>query len=397
MNCKPNINNALVYDIGLAMIRAGHAGEGFPSISQPSCVATKPNPENGELNLYFNDNYLYSNTQHFDVSCLVNESYFINDPTLFTNYLNWTYNYLSVDPTDRNVLFTRPAHLASSDHNLLWSKNLCEICFETIGHPSVCITPDATLASYAHCVQTSLVVDFGWSCVRVIPVLEGKIQPDCAQVHPIGGLVLSQLLCEQLKSRLDSTMPNEKSLNPEKNENALRWSEGQVELYKRKITTDIIHTCCTFARNTIDEDYLYFLPGQSPADMKREMKLMSSLHFQLIGEDDKKENLLPELIKKSIDLSPDDYKRNLWNNIVTSGGFSSLNSFIAKLQNELKKIADPTFDVKVHYPMHQAIAGDFLVWTGGSIFASSSIFPNFCVSKSEYQENGESIVRVKCS
>ena len=65
--------------------------------------------------------------------------------------------------------------------------------------------------------------------------------------------------------------------------------------------------------------------------------------------------------------------------------------------DEIKAIADPTFDVKVHYPMHQVVAGDFNVWTGGSILASSSIFQNFCVTKSEWDENGESIVRVKCS
>lgn len=213
MNCKPNINNTVVFDIGLAMVRAGHAGEGFPSISQPSYASLDLKSEEEESKLYFNDSYLYSRNGHFEILPLLNESYFINDKSVFTNFLNWTYEYLSVDPSDRNVLFTRPAHLAPTEHNAIWSNALCEIGFETFGHQSICITPDAVLSSYAHCIQTSVVVDFGWSCVRVVPIIEGKIQTDCIQVHPIGGLVLSQLLSEMLKSRLDSVIPKEKGLN----------------------------------------------------------------------------------------------------------------------------------------------------------------------------------------
>ena len=60
MNCKPNINNTVVFDIGLAMVRAGHAGEGFPSISQPSYASIRQELESERLQPCFNDSYLYS-------------------------------------------------------------------------------------------------------------------------------------------------------------------------------------------------------------------------------------------------------------------------------------------------------------------------------------------------
>ncbi|OHT08334.1 Actin family protein [Tritrichomonas foetus] len=386
MNCEPNIYSTVVYDIGSAMIRVGHAGEGFPVISQPSFVANKTVDENIEF--YYNDQFLYTTSNKYEVAPLIDESYTISDAGLFSSFLSWSYDQLSVDPRERFCLFTQPAHLVSTDHSRQWQKTLCEIGFEAMGNPGICISPDATLSTYAHCLQTALVVDFGWSSFRILPVIDGKVQYANAKIHPIGGFGLSQLLCEQLNVRSISLLPKNADI-----------SDGQNLLHQRKLSTDIIHNCCTFAKNTIEEDFLYFLPEQRPIDVKSEMQLISALHFNPIDSDDTTENVLPvpEMIKMAIDESPDDQKRDLWKNIVSSGGFSSLNSFIAKLKNETKKIADPVFQVQVQYPMHKMVAGDFLVWTGGSILASSHVFDRFCITKEEWEENGEAIMRVKCT
>ena len=383
MNCEPNINNAIVYDIGSAFIRSGHSGEGFPTVSQPSFAAY----DKVSNEIFYPDNYLFSVSKNYEISYLIDDHYSIPEPNNFSHFLNWTHQQLSIDPNERNCLFSQPAHLIETDHNARWQRTLCEIGFEEMNHPGISIVSDATLASYAYCLQTALVLDFGWSCMRVVPVIEGKVQHKSIMIHPIGGFGLTQLLYEQLKSRSISLVPK----NPV-------WSEDQITVNQRRIAADIIKNCCTFARNTIDEDFLYFLNDQRSIDVKSEMQLLAALHFNVIDSDNTTENVLPisEQIHQSIESVPDEYKRDLWSNVVTSGGFSSANSFISKLQSELIKVADPTFKVHVHFPMHRMVSGENMVWTGGSIFSSSMIFPKYLVSKEEWQENGDNILRVKC-
>lgn len=399
MNCEPNIHTTIVYDIGSAMIRIGFAGDAFPMISQPSFVAYKRG-EGDDISLYFEDKYLYSTTQHFDISYLINDSYSIPDPALLSHFFLWSNKYLGLNSggedsqLDAGALFTQPAHLIGSDSSFSWSKTLLEVGFENISYPSICIAADASLGCYAHCMQTATVIDFGWSSMRITPVIEGKSHPEFSRVHPIGGFGLSHLLYQQLASRSVDLSPKSFVDNPF----VSKLSEAQIAIHQRKLSTDVIHTCCTFANNALDEDFLYFLSGSGPIDLKNEMKVMSSLYFREILSDETEQNVpsLPELIKSSISDSPDQSKRDLWSNIVTCGGFSSINSFVSKVQATTKKVAGD-FDVKVHHPMHRAIEGDLVVWVGGSIFASSSIFPRFCITKSEWEENGESIINVKCT
>ncbi|KAH0785631.1 Actin family protein [Histomonas meleagridis] len=293
---------------------------------------------------------------------------------------------MSAQGSDMSALFTCPSHLASTpDHRIMWQHALCEVGFETVNFSSVSLSNDAALSAYAQCLQTATVVDFGWSCLRVVPVIEGKPQYDQIKVHPIGGYGLTQLLLQQLGSRNIAVDP--------KND---IWTQSQFELNRRKTLTEILQNCCSFASSVIDEDFLYFLNGR-PIDLKSEMTLISNLHFNQLEGDSEEDTVmpLPQLISSSINECSDTSKRKLWNNIVSSGGFSRLSSFIDKVQEELKSVADPIFDVRVLYPMHNLTGYENQVWTGGSIFSSSSIFPHFLVTKEEWFENGDSILNVK--
>jgi actin-related protein len=281
---------------------------------------------------------------------------------------------MSVDPSTFSIVYTQPAHLAG-EHNRAWARTLAELSFETFGHPAVAIVSDSVLATYAHCLQTAVVVDFGWSCLRVVPVIEGHPIISAIQVHPIGGYAFTRVLSEQLQRRHISVARRDSDLSP-----------GQLQIQDRRILEEIVQTNCTYAANTIDEDFLFFLHGR-PVDVQFEMKLLASIHFNpLSGEGEEPIATAPQMIKQAIDKCPDTAKRALWENNVTSGGFSSLTSFISTLQNETRKISDTVFDENVRYPMIERCGGRHAVWTGSSIFASSSVFPRFCVTLPQWQE-----------
>ena len=91
-----------------------------------------------------------------------------------------------------------------------------------------------------------------------------------------------------------------------------------------------------------------------------------------------------------------DVRRELYSNIVMSGGTTMFTNIETRLHNEILKNKDVPIaihnTVKVIAPPERK----FLVWIGGSILSSLSTFQNQWISKAEYQETGASIVHRKC-
>ena len=383
MNCRPNVYNAIVYDIGSATILGGQAGNLTCDVLAPSLAASTPDED---PHFSFDESRVYSEKQKCEIAQIVDDQYRIMDPSLLSSFLDFSQSRMGISQEERpetTVLYTQPAHLFG-EHNNAWQKVLAEVSFETLGHRSVSIVSDAVLATYAHCAQSAVVVDFGWSCVRVIPVIEGHVETSAIQVHPIGGYALSEILIKQLEKRSVFLRPKDRA--------------GQVEMIERRTCVNMLEGSCSYAENTIDEDFLYFVDGR-PLDVQFEMKLVAAIHFnelKLSDSDGDSVTSLPHMIKAAIDECPDHAKRQLWANIVTSGGFSKMTGFIGRLHSELEKIADPVFKVSVQFPMSQLSAGKNTVWTGGSIFASCDrVFGRFCVTKDEWNEVGEPAMQIK--
>ena len=100
---------------------------------------------------------------------------------------------------------------------------------------------------------------------------------------------------------------------------------------------------------------------------------------------------LQNLVKTTISECDKDIRRDLLQNIVTSGGCSNLMNFGNRLQEELNE-AHPSESIKIEERQHR----EFLPWLGGSMLSSLGSFQNMWVSKQEYVENGLGIIDKKC-
>ncbi|KAJ0402415.1 hypothetical protein ATCC90586_000013 [Pythium insidiosum] len=87
-----------------------------------------------------------------------------------------------------------------------------------------------------------------------------------------------------------------------------------------------------------------------------------------------------------------DIRRDLYCNIVLSGGSTMFPGISERLLKELKALAPATMKLKVIAPPERK----YSVWIGGSILASLSTFQQMWITKSEYDESGPSIVHRKC-
>ena len=94
----------------------------------------------------------------------------------------------------------------------------------------------------------------------------------------------------------------------------------------------------------------------------------------------------------SIKICDVDIRKDLYGNIVLSGGTTMYNGLPERMQKEISNLAPSTIKVKVVAPPERK----YSVWIGGSILASLSTFQQMWISKQEYDESGPAIVHRKC-
>ena len=87
-----------------------------------------------------------------------------------------------------------------------------------------------------------------------------------------------------------------------------------------------------------------------------------------------------------------DIRKDLYGNIVLSGGTSMFRGINTRLEKEMSLFAPPTTKSKAIAPPERK----YSVWIGGSILALLSTFQNMWVTKEEFEESGPAIVHRKC-
>ena len=87
-----------------------------------------------------------------------------------------------------------------------------------------------------------------------------------------------------------------------------------------------------------------------------------------------------------------DIRKDLYANIVLTGGSTMFPGITDRMQKEISALAPPTMKIKVIAPPERKHS----VWIGGSILASLSTSQQMWISKQQYDESGPSIVHRKC-
>ena len=103
------------------------------------------------------------------------------------------------------------------------------------------------------------------------------------------------------------------------------------------------------------------------------------------------EEICNDSIQKCDDI---DIRKELYNSIVLAGGTSMFNGLPERLIKEIKALAPKSMKQEVRVIVSPERR--FATWIGGSILSSFSEFKSCWITKTEYEEQGETIVRRKC-
>jgi actin beta/gamma 1 len=99
-----------------------------------------------------------------------------------------------------------------------------------------------------------------------------------------------------------------------------------------------------------------------------------------------------EMVYNSIMQCDVDIRKDLYSNVVLSGGSTLFPGIADRMQKELTELAPSATKIKILAPPERK----YSVWIGGSILASLSTFQQMWISKEEYDESGPAIVHRKC-
>ena len=113
---------------------------------------------------------------------------------------------------------------------------------------------------------------------------------------------------------------------------------------------------------------------------------------QLFGNEDFEG--IPKLVNKVISTLNPDYKSQIMNNIIITGGATSTKGFIERLQREMN---DQLYNYKSRFfYLNRQIDRRISSWLNGSVIGAMNNFGDLLMTKTEYEEHGLSLIDRKC-
>lgn len=244
------------------------------------------------------------------------------------------------------------------------------------------VSSSGILSVYASGYTTGIVVDCGDGLSQTVPVIEEHSIPYAINDIPIGGRDLTDNLMRLLYQQRGCFFTT-------------TYERDIVREMKEKLcytALDYADEMCKFASSSASLEKRYELPDGREITIGNEAFLCSEVLFNpgIYGMD-----LLSgihEVIYKSIKKCDINFQRQLFTNIILSGGTTMLPGFADRIQKELTSLVPSTMKVKVIAPPERK----YTAWIGGSLLASLSTFQKCWISRQEYDEVGPCSVRRKC-
>lgn len=383
---------AIVLELGEFSVKAGYGGADKPFTVIDSDVIYIKKEEN-KLEVYPYSPLFFSNNNNsirqYEIS-----NYFKhcqnNNTQYMIPYFEHLFKKINVNPEDKYFFIIEPPMI---DNN--FKINITNLFFNYFKISKISFIDNATLASFCHSKESSLVIDIGGYNTYITPLHEGEILEN--------GFVKSNYGSENLTLKLEDFLNN----TGKQNIFDYKFFENKntpsdiLTFSKRKMVRELKENCLklttyginNFNFNPVIDNYIYVSAQKENVMIGKELFEISENLFTGSNEF---EGIGP-LIFSAIEKIDPEIRKEVVSNIIITGGGTNIPNFLERLQRELYDCyGDNTLISRIKFFFcNGKCERRTTSWLGGSIMSITADCKDIIMTREEYLEHGVYLIEKK--